>query len=81
MRCGHAPTAAQATYIILTTILLLNLLVAILSNRYRPDDLEADTQMRISRVVDYYDVQVEHGLVCSPFCLVQVSEPGHWIGH
>ena len=37
---------------------MLNLLIAIVTNRYKPEEAEAETQFKQSQIVDYYLLQV-----------------------
>ncbi|KAG2487094.1 hypothetical protein HYH03_014207, partial [Edaphochlamys debaryana] len=64
---------AQVVFLVASAILLLNLLVAIITNRYQPEEVEAETQFKKAQIVNFYQTQVTHHLVCSPFCLVQAG--------
>eukprot|EP00198_Chlamydomonas_reinhardtii_P005461 XP_001694797.1 predicted protein [Chlamydomonas reinhardtii] len=60
-------------FLVISAILLLNLLVAIITNRYRPEEVEAETKFKKAQIVNYYQTQVSRNLVCSPFSLLQVG--------
>ncbi|GLC35277.1 hypothetical protein PLESTB_000581800 [Pleodorina starrii] len=62
----------QVIFLIISAILLMNLLIAIITNRYRPEAVEAETQFKKAQIVSYYQTQVIRNLVCSPFCLPQL---------
>ncbi|GIL42495.1 hypothetical protein Vafri_457, partial [Volvox africanus] len=59
-------------FLVISAILLMNLLIAIITNRYRPQEVEAESQFKKAQVVSYYQTQVTRNLVCSPFCLSQL---------
>ncbi|GIL82564.1 hypothetical protein Vretifemale_11358, partial [Volvox reticuliferus] len=59
-------------FLIISAILLMNLLIAIITNRYRPQEVEAESQFKKAQIVSYYQTQVTRNLVCSPFCLCQL---------
>ncbi|MEW5301620.1 MAG: hypothetical protein WDW36_004469 [Sanguina aurantia] len=59
-------------YLLITTVLLLNLLIAVLTHRYRPEEVEAETQFKQAVIVSYYHTQVQHNLLPSPFSIPQL---------
>ncbi|KXZ53094.1 hypothetical protein GPECTOR_8g85 [Gonium pectorale] len=59
-------------YLVLAGILLANLLIAIISYKYRPDEVAAQSVFGLAEVVDRHQLQVEGAMLCSPFCLLQV---------
>ncbi|GAX73240.1 hypothetical protein CEUSTIGMA_g694.t1 [Chlamydomonas eustigma] len=60
-------------YSIISTILMGNLLIAIITNRYRPEALQAQSVLNFAKSVDMHQFQVEHYLLSSPFNLVGLA--------
>ncbi len=44
-----------------------------MSNRYRPEEVEAETKFKKAQIVAYYQTQVQRNLVCSPFSLIYLG--------
>ena len=44
-----------------------------MSNRYRTEEVEAETKFKKAQIVAYYQTQVNRNLVCSPFSLVYLA--------
>ena len=63
-----------AIFVIVMTIMLLNLLIAILSTTHADVHKNAEREFRISkaRTVQYYRLVVEHDILPAPFNLVQL---------
>ncbi|KAG2438699.1 hypothetical protein HXX76_005245 [Chlamydomonas incerta] len=59
-------------YLIIAGILLANLLIAIISYKYRPDQVAAQSVFGLAEVVDRHQIQVDFHMLCSPFCLLQL---------
>lgn len=57
-------------YLVLVAILMLNLLVAIIITRYKPEATMAQTQFGRATILDAFIIQVEHNLTCSPLNLI-----------
>eukprot|EP00955_Chlamydomonas_euryale_P104306 365556-Chlamydomonas_euryale.AAC.2 len=55
-----------AIYSLVSTVLLGNLLIAIITNRYRPDEAKAQASLNFAEVVDYHAFQVR-GCSCPGF--------------
>ncbi|GFR45338.1 hypothetical protein Agub_g6706 [Astrephomene gubernaculifera] len=62
----------QVIFLVISAILLMNLLIAIITNRYRPQEVEAETAFKKAQIVNYYETQVSRNLVCSPFSLLHL---------
>ncbi|KXZ46779.1 hypothetical protein GPECTOR_40g513 [Gonium pectorale] len=60
----------MSIYLVLAAILLTNLLIAIISYKYRPDEVRAESAFDLAEMVDRYRFQVKHHLICSPFNLL-----------
>ncbi|GLC56533.1 hypothetical protein PLESTB_001117600 [Pleodorina starrii] len=60
-------------YLILSALLLMNLLIAIISYKYRPEEVRADSAFDQAELVDRYRFQVQHHLICSPFNLLLLA--------
>jgi len=59
-----------AIYSLVSTVLLGNLLIAIITNRYRPDEAKAQASLNFAEVVDYHAFQVDHFIMGSPFNII-----------
>ncbi|KAG2498817.1 hypothetical protein HYH03_003010 [Edaphochlamys debaryana] len=59
-------------YLVIAGILLANLLIAIISYKYRPEEVAAQSVFGLAEVVDRHQMQVDGALLCSPFCLLQI---------
>ncbi|KAG2483025.1 hypothetical protein HYH03_018105 [Edaphochlamys debaryana] len=57
-------------YLVLGNILLANLLIAIISYRYRPERVAAEAVFGLAEVVDEMQHQVDRHALCSPLCLL-----------
>ena len=57
-------------FIILASILMANLLIAILTYKYDPETIDAESNFQRVMIVDDYQNQVDNNLVSSPFSLV-----------
>ncbi|GAX80101.1 hypothetical protein CEUSTIGMA_g7539.t1 [Chlamydomonas eustigma] len=64
-------TLALVIFMILSSILLLNLLVAIIVARYEPQSTVSQSQYGQAELVDMYGTAVKHNYICSPLNLVQ----------
>ncbi|KAG2453433.1 hypothetical protein HYH02_001656 [Chlamydomonas schloesseri] len=62
----------MVVYLIIAGILLANLLIAIISYKYRPDQVAAQSVFGLAEVVDRHQIQVDCAMLCSPFCLLQL---------
>ena len=62
--------AVLVFFIILASILMANLLIAILTYKYDPETIDAESNFQRVMIVDDYQNQVDHSLVSSPFSLV-----------
>jgi hypothetical protein len=58
------------SYTILCTILMGNLLIAIITNRYRPEAARSQSALQFAQTVDQHAFQVSHDLLCSPFNVI-----------
>jgi len=70
---GHMTIFGQVVlvlYLVMVAILLLNLLLAIMLNRYKPEEAEGQSQFKQAQVVDYYQQQVEQTYMCGPLNLL-----------
>ena len=63
-------TVVMILYTILSTILLGNLLIAIITNRYKPEMAKAQFLLNFSETVDTHLWMVRHHLLSSPFNLI-----------
>lgn len=67
-------TILLVVYLFIVTIMLLNLLVAILSASHTKiqDNVEVEFKVSKARIIDHYQSVVEHGLLPAPFNLMQL---------
>ncbi|GAX72805.1 hypothetical protein CEUSTIGMA_g260.t1 [Chlamydomonas eustigma] len=67
------------SYTILSTILMGNLLIAIITNRYKPEKEHSQNVLNFTEIVDQHMFQVENHLLCSPFNVIQLLF--FWLPH
>lgn len=62
-------TIILVTYLLLVAILLMNLLIAIIVERYQPDSAASEAMFKLAQIVDMYSLQVQENYLPSPLNL------------
>ena len=63
-------TLLLAAYLVIATLLLASLLIAIISYKYRPEEVAQQSIFGLAEVVDAHQTQLEQHTLCSPFCVL-----------
>ena len=66
-------TIVLIVYLLLVAILLMNLLIAIIVERYKPDSVEAEASFKLAQIVDAYGLQVQYNYLPSPLNIAQYA--------
>ena len=73
-----AAFAAGVVFVLLVTILVANLLIAVVSNLYRPEATKPDYIFSIAEITMKYELMIERDALPPPFNLLQL--PFSWLG-
>ena len=59
-------------YALVATVVLANLLIALISYHFQPEKTEAQSKFQMAEILAHYEYMIDHHLIGAPFSLPQV---------